>query len=434
MAVISKPVNLEVAAKRTAARWLFVAPTLFLLVVVNQLEKTNVAVIMADRRFLSDMALAGQSARIGLISTMFFFGYGIGLLAWGFVVDRLGPRRTAMLGVCGWALTTIWCAVSHSVNELYAARLVLGIAEGCIWPVCNAYSRRWFPLREQNRIQSTWVNGNQVGIALGLPLVAALISAGGWRTVFWVLGVGSFLLLEPMLLLLAPDTPAASRFANEEEQRHIMSRLAGKREAVYAERSVGLGPLLKDFHFWMVTICHVGTVATLFGLATWIPTYLTQFRGLPFSALGGWVAWTYWIPVPLAILAGYFADRSMRPALVGSATGAVVGVLVLTAVLVPSTVASVLLLATTLASPVIYGALNASIMQRMALPDQIGRATGIFVGLSNLVGGLSPTVIGYLIGHFGGRYLAAFGFISAVNFMLVFLYLPLDRIAKPRTA
>jgi sugar phosphate permease len=249
--------------------------------------------------------------------------------------------------------------------------------------------------------------------------------------VFWVLGVGSFLLLEPMLLFLAPDTPAASRFANEEERRYITSRTAGKHDVVYGERSVGLGSLLKDFRFWMVTICHVGTVATLFGLATWIPTYLTQFRGLPFSALGGWVAWTYWIPVPVAILAGYFADRSMRPALVGSATGAVVAVMVLTAVLVPSTVASVLLLATTLASPVIYGALNASIMQRMALPGQIGRATGIFVGLSNLVGGLSPTVIGYLIGHFGGRYLAAFGFISAVNFMLVFLYLPLDRSDKP---
>jgi hypothetical protein len=78
MAVTSNPVNLEAAAKRTAARWLFVAPTLFLLVVVNQLEKTNVAVIMADRRFLSDMALAGQSARIGLLSTSFFSATGSG--------------------------------------------------------------------------------------------------------------------------------------------------------------------------------------------------------------------------------------------------------------------------------------------------------------------------------------------------------------------
>lgn len=434
MAATNNLAGVEAAVKRTAARWLFVAPTLFMLVVVNQLEKTNVAVIIADRRFLSDMRLAGQSARIGLIATMFFFGYGIGLLAWGFVVDRLGPRRTAMLGVFGWALTTIWCAVSRSSNELYAARLVLGITEGCIWPLCNAYSRRWFPLREQNRIQTTWVNGNQVGIALGLPLVAALISAGGWRIVFWVLGVGSFLLLEPMLLFLAPDDPAASSFANEEERQYIKSRQAGKRKAVYSERSVALGSLLKDSHFWMVTICHVGTVATLFGLATWIPTYLTQVRGLPFSALGGWVAWTYWIPVPVAFLAGYFADRSMRPAVVGSITGAVVAAMVLAAVLVPSTVISVLLLATTLASPVIYGGLNASIMQGMALPGQIGRATGIFVGLSNLVGGLSPTVIGFLIGHFGGRYLAAFGFISVVNFLLIFLYLPLDRSNHPGAA
>src|SRR5690349_16791579 len=83
------------AERRSAARWLLVAPTLFLLVVINQLDKTNIAVIIADHRFLAEMALLGQPARIGLLSTIFFFGYGIGLMFWGFVVDRLGPRRSA---------------------------------------------------------------------------------------------------------------------------------------------------------------------------------------------------------------------------------------------------------------------------------------------------------------------------------------------------
>src|SRR5207253_1284255 len=90
-------------ARRTAARWWLVAPTLFLLVVVNQLDKTKIAVLIADQRFLLELGLVGQHARIGLLSTIFFFGCGFGLLAWGFVVDGLGPRRSAAIGVCGWA-------------------------------------------------------------------------------------------------------------------------------------------------------------------------------------------------------------------------------------------------------------------------------------------------------------------------------------------
>jgi sugar phosphate permease len=432
---VAKVFSMEIADKslevlkvnsRTAARWYCVAPVLLMLVVVNQLDKTNIAVISADRSFLSEMALAGQPTRIGFLSTIFFLGYGLGLFAWGFVVDRLGPRRSAMLGVSGWALTTVWCAVTHSVNELYWARLILGLTEGCIWPVCNSYSGRWFPVQEHGRIQSTWVNGNQLGIALGLPVVTALISVGGWRMVFWALGVGSLLLLEPVIFFLAPDEPSASPYTNDEERRYILSHRAQRTEN-FGAHSPRLTSLMSNRAFWIVTLCHAGTVATLFGLVSWIPIYLTQARGLPFHALGSWVSLCYVIPIGVALGLGCYADRTRRPAMVGAETGAVVAAMVLVAVTVPNTVIAVLLLVAALAAPMIYGAMNASIMQRLAMPQQIGRATGIFVGAGNLIGGLAPAILGYLIGRFGGRYLAAFGFISAVNLVLMILYFLVDR-------
>ena len=426
----SKTAAVGAALKGKAARWCYIAPTLFLLVVVNQLDKTNIAVVMADPRFLSDMALTGQPTRIGFLSTIFFFGYGGGLMVWGFVVDRLGPRHSAMIGVGGWAATTLWCAMAHGINELYLARFVLGIAEGCIWPVCNTYSARWFPTSEHGRIQSFWVNGNQVGIAVGLPVVAALITAGGWRAVFWMLGAGSFALLEPMLFFLAPDQPDTSGYWREKERRRVVDSPVDEPARLAMGASVKLGHLLTTAGFWLVTLCHAGTVATLFGLTIWVPTYLTQERGLPFDALKGWVAFSYLLPIGVAMGMGYWADRTLRPAMVGTATSAVVAAMVLASVTVSSAIASVLLLVTTLAAPMIYGAMNASLMQRLAVPEHIGRATGIFVGAGNLLGGLAPTVIGYLIGAFGGRYLAAFGFVSATNLVLVALYHWMDRLTR----
>ena len=432
MEIVDQTVETRIAAKRTSARWLCIAPTLLLLVIVNQLDKTDIAVVTADQSFLSEMALTGLPARIGFLTTIFFFGYGMGLLAWGFVVDWLGPRHSAIIGVLGWALTTIWCANARGVNELYLARFVLGVTEGCIWPVCNSYSSRWFPVGEHGRIQSVWVNGNQVGVALGLPVVTWLISASGWRMVFWVLGGSSLLLIEPLLFFLAPDGPESSGFANEQERQFIASQRAHSDTRRSTEKGQ-LSVLLRSSGFWIVTLCHIGTVATLFGLVVWIPTYLTQARGLPFDSLKGWVAAAYVLPIVVALAAGYYADRSLRPAMIGMVSSGVVAAMVLAAVILHSTILCVLLLVTALAAPMIYGAMNASIMQAFAPPGQIGRATGLFAGVGNLVGGLAPTIIGALIGVFGGHYVVPFGFISVVNCVLIVLYCLMDR-RPPRRA
>src|SRR6266851_1483580 len=96
------------AAKRTDARWWLVAPTLIVFVIVNQLDKTNISVLIAHPGFVADLGVTGQHARVGFLSSAFFIGYGLSLLIWGFVVDRIGPRRSAIFGVLGWALTTGW--------------------------------------------------------------------------------------------------------------------------------------------------------------------------------------------------------------------------------------------------------------------------------------------------------------------------------------
>src|SRR5712691_6366423 len=107
------------ALKRSAARWWLVAPTLIVFVIVNQLDKTNISVLIADHQFLSDLHLTGQPARIGFLSSAFFYADGASLVIWGFIVDRFGPRMSAVIGVIGWGLTTAWCAVAGSGNGMY---------------------------------------------------------------------------------------------------------------------------------------------------------------------------------------------------------------------------------------------------------------------------------------------------------------------------
>jgi hypothetical protein len=70
----------------------------------------------------------------------------------------------------------------------------------------------------------------------------------------------------------------------------------------------------------------------------------------------------------------------------------------------------------------VYAAMNASMIHRLVPPEFVGRGTGLMVGAANFVGGVAPTILGYLLSVFAGQYLAAFGFISAVNIVLALAY------------
>ena len=128
---------------------------------------------------------------------------------------------------------------------------------------------------------------------------------------------------------------------------------------------------------------------------------------------------------------GYAADCSMRRARVGALASVAMAVMILAAVIVPNTIISMLLLVVSMAAPITYGAVNTSLMHAFVPPEQIGRATGIFVGVANVLGGAAPTVVGWLIGIFRGEYLAAFGFIGALNLFQAILYTLLGRREEP---
>jgi len=400
------------------ARWWLIAPILLTFVVINQIDKSNVSVLIADAKFAADLGAAGDHARLGFISSAFFYGYGISLMIWGFVVDRIGPRRSALIGVLGWALTSLWCGWSGSLTEMYAARFALGLAEGGMWPVCNKYVGRWFARNEHGRIQAFWFNGAQIGIAIGLPIVTSLLLAGGWRGVFFACAIGSAAILLPVFWWLAPDEPSGSRWANAAEQSFIEEN----RPAARSGASTGLR-FLASPAFWMIAFCHGCLVASFFGLSTWIPSYLTKVRGLRFSTMSLSVAAAYLIPVAAALWIGYFADRPrLSRAMISAATSIAMAALIVAGVNAAITWIAVVLLVASMAAPITQGAANTALLYGLVGPEQIGSATGLCVGVGNILGAAGPTVAGWFIGHAHGEYAGAFGSIAALNLLQGLIY------------
>ncbi|MFM0228447.1 MFS transporter [Paraburkholderia dipogonis] len=416
--------------RRTRGRWLVIAPLLILFSFTVQMDKTNMSVVIADHTFLRALDLVGKPAHIGMLNTLFVAGYGIGMLLWGFVIDWIGPRRSAMLSICGWAFFTFICGRTTSVTELYVARALLGAAEGCIWPLANSYTGRWFPSRERSRVTGMWVSGAFAAIAVGIPIITMILLALGWRGVFISLGIFSFVLV-PLFYFFGADYPAKARFVNEAEVAYIRSG-APPSVSTASGAQPTLAQSLLNLPIVLLILVHASSSAILWGLTTWLPTYLVRERGLSMKSMSGVISISYIAPILTVVLVGYLADKARHRAWVGAAVALATMAGLSIAMSVPWLLVTAFLLVLGIAAPMIFGGLHSAMLHDYVPHTQIARSTGIVVGLGNLLGSFSPAAMGYLVGVFGGKFLAAWVMIIGLNGLSLIMYTVIALMKRPR--
>ena len=395
-------------------------PLLVLFAFTVQLDKTNISAVIVDTTFLKDLNLIGKPTHIGLLNSCFAAGYGIGMFLWGFAIDAIGARRSAMAGICAWSALTLMCGYTDNVTEMYVARALLGAAEGCLWPIANSYFGRWFPASERSKATAIWISGGFIAIATGVPISTVVLIELGWRGVFITLGAVSFVAL-PLFYLFGCDDPSSSPFTSDSEVDHIRK---GNPTRLMAEKGdePSLIESLLTLRIALLILVHATSSLMLWGLTTWIPTYLVRERGISLRSMGGIVLLSYVAPIIATVIAGHLADRARHRAWVGAVVSLVTMVVLTVAMGVPWLYVTAFLLVFGIASPLICGGLHSAMLHDYVPSSQIARSTGIVVGLGNLFGALSPALMGYVSGLFGGQFLVAFMMLIGVNAVSMIVY------------
>lgn len=133
----------------------------------------------------------------------------------GVLVDRIGPKKTGMIGqlIVLAGLVLAWAVGIHNYQQVLALGVILGVA-GASFAVALPLASRWYPAEHQGLALGIAGAGNS-GTALAALFAPALAKTFGWQTVIGLAAIPLAVAFVVYMLLAkdAPEQPAPKKFS-----------------------------------------------------------------------------------------------------------------------------------------------------------------------------------------------------------------------------
>ena len=108
------------------------------------------------------------------------------ILVSGSLGDSYGRKRVFIIGVILFTVTSLWCGLARSIEELIIARTCQGIGGALIIPSSLAILSSSFSDDERGKAIGTWSSFTAMTAALGPLLGGWLIENYSWRLIFFI--------------------------------------------------------------------------------------------------------------------------------------------------------------------------------------------------------------------------------------------------------
>ena len=153
--------------------------------------------------------LGFNNKQVGLIASALSFTWAISAFLGGALSDRTGWRKPILLAsVVAFSLCSFLSGLAASFAALFAARLLMGLAEGPFLPVCQSLvASESDPARRGHNMGVMQNFGSNILGSFLAPLLLVFIADHwGWRASFFLAGV-------PGLVMARADRPLRARAA-----------------------------------------------------------------------------------------------------------------------------------------------------------------------------------------------------------------------------
>jgi EmrB/QacA subfamily drug resistance transporter len=148
--------------------------------------------------------LAGQqwtaNAYLVTLSSLILIGGSLG--------DLFGARRVFMIGVGGFGVTSLFCALAPTIELLVIARALQGVFGALLTPAALAVIVATFPPEERGRAVGAWTAWGGMGTVLGPLIGGQLVDTASWR---WIFAINIPIVLITLLLVTRVMAEAGAR-------------------------------------------------------------------------------------------------------------------------------------------------------------------------------------------------------------------------------
>ena len=147
---------------------------------VAGLDATAVNVALPAIRADLGGGLAGQQ----WVSNAYLLALGSLILVGGSLGDIFGERRIFSIGVAGFGIVSVLCAVSPDIGVLIGARALQGGFGALLMPSALAVIIAAFPRAERGAAIGSWTAWSGIATVIGPLAGGYLIDAVSWRLIF----------------------------------------------------------------------------------------------------------------------------------------------------------------------------------------------------------------------------------------------------------
>ncbi|WP_434654676.1 MFS transporter [Chromobacterium violaceum] len=415
------PQHNKIPARRWRIGWL-----LGIGILVNYFDRISLSV--AAPQLQQEFGLS--NGELGLLFSAFFWSYALLQIPTGVILDRFGTTRIGRLGALLWGVAATLTACAGGFAGIFAARMLLGVAEAPGFPVSSKATGYWFPRRERAMATAIFDAAAKFSNVIGVPLVALAVVYLGWR---WGFGVSAILsVLYFIAFYLIYRDPSADTKLSKAERQYIVQGGAAE-EGVSQQGSMAmLGYLLRQRKVWGLSIGFAAYGYVFYLFLTWLPGYLVQsmhmdilksawFSAIPwmFATLsdlfvGGWL-------IDKLIERGYDETKVRKAVLL---CGMTMGMAVFGATTTTDPYVAIVWITIALSGLAAAAPVGWSLPSLIAPRGGTGTVGGIMNFANNMMGAVAPIVTGFIVGathSFANAFLVA-GFMLVIG-ILAFVFL-----------
>ena len=231
-------------------------------------------------------------AQAGFVASAYDIGYGLTLIAGGFMADRMKKGRLVVAGLVLLATSLMLTTLSNTFLSMSAVRILTGASFGAYFVAGISLVSSYFPKEERGKALGIHTGMGAGSGKLIAPLVAALVLPSlGWRPVFYLVGI-------PVLLIAIIFWRTVREPETDTTTIASVSTIVGK---VFCNRFL-----------IMLGLCNALIIAASVSLYSFLPLYLVKEMGADLAVGGYAVAFLNGIDIPIVPVMGTLSDKLGR--------------------------------------------------------------------------------------------------------------------------